>query len=81
MGADRPDIDVEVAWRRELGAPSCDSTGWSTTIPVQAYVVAIRNAASADKEGLLQVRRWRQSRATPLPTMSALGCVLRLANV
>ena len=29
--------------------------GWSSTIPVCAYVVSIRNAAALDKDGLLQV--------------------------
>ena len=31
------------------------TAGWSSTIPVCAYVVSIRNAAAPDKDGLLQV--------------------------
>ena len=30
--------------------------GWTTTIPVCAYVVNVKNAAAADKDGLLQAR-------------------------
>lgn len=30
--------------------------GWTSTIPVCAYVVSIRNAAAPDKDGLLQAR-------------------------
>ncbi|PRW33106.1 transient receptor potential channel [Chlorella sorokiniana] len=61
MGADRPDIDFEAAWKRELGQPAVTQTGWSSTIPVCAYVVSIRNAAAADKDGLLQplLKRWQ----------------------
>ncbi|KAH7624970.1 hypothetical protein Ndes2526B_g00345 [Nannochloris sp. 'desiccata'] len=75
MGASSPDIDWETAWREELRknydknaaaslAPSSSvrsSSGWSTDIPVIAYVVTLKGAAYPDKEGLLQplLRRWQ----------------------
>ena len=33
----------------------CPPAGWTSRIPVCAYVVSIRDAAAADKDGLLQV--------------------------
>eukprot|EP00887_Chlorella_sp_A99_P000535 scaffold17.g535.t1 len=67
MGADRPDIDVEAAWRRELGRccppPGKDARrgGWCAEMPVIAYVVSIRHATYPAEEGLLQplLRRWK----------------------
>ncbi|KAI3431652.1 hypothetical protein D9Q98_004699 [Chlorella vulgaris] len=61
MGADRPDIDYEAAWRRELGEPSTKPAGWTASIPVCAYVVTVRDAVAADKKGLLQplLKRWQ----------------------
>lgn len=52
--------DVEAAWRRGLG-PCCPPAkakrreGWSSEMPVAAYVVGIRNATlpGPDPEGLL----------------------------
>lgn len=62
LGADRADVDYEAAWRKELGEDRAETrTEWSGTIPVIAYVVNIRDAAAADKDGLLQplLRRWQ----------------------
>jgi Ion transport protein len=75
MGASSPDIDWEAAWREELrnkyddkavtsSAPSSSvrsERGWSTDIPVIAYVVTLKGAAYPDKDGLLQplLRRWQ----------------------
>ncbi|PSC73953.1 WD-40 repeat [Micractinium conductrix] len=60
------DLDYERTWRTELqrgqaGTRTPDSdrdagnhTGWSTSIPVTAFLINIQNAAAPDKEGLLQ---------------------------
>lgn len=41
--------------------PGPTNAGWSSKIPVLAYVVTIRDAARPDKDGLLQplLRRWQ----------------------
>lgn len=49
------------------------TAGWSSTIPVCAYVVSIRNAAAPDKDGLLQVG-WAGRRVVPLPLPSRSWC-------
>jgi hypothetical protein len=73
MGATSPDIDWETAWKEELRRKydkkaACSSSssarsqsGWSTDIPVIAYVVTLKGAAYPDKDGLLQplLRRWQ----------------------
>ncbi|KAL4438682.1 hypothetical protein ABPG77_006286 [Micractinium sp. CCAP 211/92] len=61
LGADSRDIDWQAAWKRELGEPCRNPTGWSNTITVCAYVVNIRDVAAADKCGLLQplLKRWQ----------------------
>ena len=72
MGARSPDIDFQAAWTEELRRKSASKAppprdgasqraGWSTEIPVQAYVVTLRGAAYPDKDGLLQplLRRWQ----------------------
>lgn len=73
MGAESADIDFKEAWMKELresasGTSSTSQrrggdeskTGWTTEIPVVAYVVTIQNAAAAGSAGLLQplVRRF-----------------------
>jgi hypothetical protein len=53
--------------------------GWTTTIPVLAYVVTIKDAAKPDKEGLLQplLRRWQAGGCSysvfSLPAVQASG--------
>lgn len=57
MGSDYKDIDYERVWRTELEKQcrrkKTQSTGWSRNVPVEAFVVNIREAAAPDVEGLV----------------------------
>ena len=69
MGSDSADIQSQRAWIEELrrgsksskSPPRVSRCGWTTEIPVIAYVVTLRGAAYPDKDGLLQplLRRWQ----------------------